>query len=134
MNKYPIILYLWSKMLILESESVFSIVKDCALIGPTWPNPALWLVNLKLSWKWPSLSLMFLMKRIWNWILPTGTNFYHQNVYLNKVFFPNEFLTGIFIILTLGKSVIEIFSELKKAAERKISNFSDFVSILFTEC
>ena len=47
LNKHPIILYLWSKILIIESESVFPIVKDCTLIGPTWPNPALWLVNLE---------------------------------------------------------------------------------------
>ena len=47
LNKNPIILYLWSKILIIESESVFPIVKDCTLIGPTWPNPALWLVNLE---------------------------------------------------------------------------------------
>ena len=60
LNKHPIILYLWSKILIIESESVFPIVKDCTLIGPTWPNPALWLVNLGRSWKWPSRSWIFL--------------------------------------------------------------------------
>ena len=32
---------------------------DCTLIGPTWPNPVLWLVNLGRSWKWPSRSRIF---------------------------------------------------------------------------
>ena len=90
MNKYPIILYLWSKMLILESESVFSIVEDCALIKEKEYCFKQFKICLKKSSDYYAQLFWKLHEMICSFIQPT----------LKKVNLHKEWVLCIFIFTT----------------------------------